>query len=94
VRKPLNPTSKHYRSFNIAKDDGDGGDIYIARFLPRAKPTSYAEQAFGGGDDPITWGVTLTGYPDDVLGFSEAWLFGGPGWNALLASMGFDAIPA
>jgi hypothetical protein len=94
VRKPTTPSSKFYRLFCIAKDDGDAGDIYVARFFPRAKVTSFSEQAFGGGDDPISWGVTLTGYADSALGFSEAWLFGGPGWNALLAEMGFNAVPA
>lgn len=94
VRKPVTPVSRFYRLFCISKDDGDAGDIYIARFFPRAKVTSYAEQAFGGGDDPITWGVTMTGYADPELGFSEAWLFGGPGWNALVDDMGFSAIPA
>jgi hypothetical protein len=93
VRKPVNPSSKFYRLFCIAKDDGDAGDIYIARFFPRAKVTSFSEQAFGGGDDPISWGVTMTGYEDSTLGFTEAWLFGGPGWNALVDEMGFDAIP-
>jgi len=93
VRKPIAPTSKFYRLFCIAKDDGDAGDIYIARFFPRAKVTSFGEQAFGGGDDPISWGVTMTGYADSDLGFTEAWLFGGPGWNALVADMGFSAIP-
>lgn len=94
VRKPVAPTSKYYRLFCISKDDGDAGDIYIARFFPRAKVTSFGEQSFGGGDDPISWGVTMTGYPDADLGFTEAWLFGGPGWNALVDEMGFDAIPA
>lgn len=93
VRKPIAPASKFYRLFCISKDDGDAGDIYIARFFPRAKVTSFGEQSFGGGDDPISWGVTMTGYPDSDLGFTEAWLFGGPGWNALVASMGFSAIP-
>ena len=94
VRKPLAPASKHYRVFTITKDDGDAGDIYIARFFPRAKVTSYSEQAYGGGDDPISWGVTLTGYQDSDLGFATAYLFGGPGWNALLSKMGFNPIPA
>ncbi len=93
VRKPVAPTSKFYRLFCISKDDGDAGDIYVARFFPRAKVTSFGEQAFGGGDDPISWGVTMTGYADTDLGFTEAWLFGGPGWNALVSQMGFDAIP-
>lgn len=94
VRKPVAPTSRFYRLFCISKDDGDAGDIYIARFFPRAKVTSFAEQSFGGGDEPISWGVTMTGYADSDLGFTEAWLFGGPGWNALVADMGFDAVPA
>jgi hypothetical protein len=74
---------------SLAVDLGDAGEIYIGRFLPRAKVTGYSEQSFGGGDDPISWGVTFTGYEDSTLGFSESWLFGGPGWNALLAEMGF-----
>lgn len=93
VRKPIAPTSRYYRLLCISKDDGDAGDIYIARFFPRAKVTSFGEQAFGGGDDPISWGVTMQGYADAELGFTEAWLFGGPGWNALVDDMGFNAIP-
>lgn len=94
VRKPKTPSSKYYRLFCISKDEGDAGDIYIARFFPRAKVTSFSEQSFGGGDEPISWGVTMQGYPDDTLGFSEAWLFGGPGWNAIATEMGFDDVVA
>lgn len=93
IAKPARPQSRHYRALSLAVDQGDGGEIYIARFLPRAKVTSYAEQAFGGGDDPITWGVTLTGEEDSALGYSERWIFGGAGWNALLTDMGFDVTP-
>lgn len=91
IAKPARPKSKHYRVLSLAVDEGDGGEIYVARFLPRAKVSSYAEQAFGGGDDPISWGVTLTGEVDDDLGYSEEWLFGGAGWKALLTQMGFSA---
>lgn len=90
VAKPSRPKSKHYRVLSLAVDEGEGGEIYIARFLPRAKISSYGEQSFGSGDDPITWGVTLTGEVDSVLGYSEAWMFGGPGWKALLEDMGFN----
>ena len=89
VSKPARPTSRHYRVLTLAVDLGDGGEIYIGRFLPRAKVTNYAEQNFGGGDDPVSWGVTMTGEEDSTLGYSERWLFGGPGWNYLLADMGF-----
>lgn len=89
IEKPTRPASKHYRALSVAVDLGDGGEIYVARFLPRAKVTNYAEQAFGSGDDPIAWGVTLTGEEDSSVGYSERWLFGGPGWQFLLADMGF-----
>lgn len=90
IAKPTRPTPRHYRALVLAVDNGDGGEIYMARFLPRAKVTGYSEQNFGGGDDPITWGVTLTGEEDAALGYSERWIFGGPGWKHELAKMGFD----
>jgi len=89
VAKPVRPKSKHYRVLSLAVDQGDAGEIYIARFLPRAKVTSYAEQSFSAGDDPVTWGVTFTGEEDSDLGYSERWIFAGAGWNALLSDMGF-----
>lgn len=89
VAKPSRPKSRHYRVLSLAVDQGDGGEIYIARFLPRAKVTGFSEQSFGGGDDPISWGVTFTGEEDSALGYSERWIFAGPGWKALLTKMGF-----
>lgn len=93
VAKPTRSSSRHYRALALAVDQGDAGEIYIARYFPRAKVSNFAEQTFGGGDDPVTWGVTLTGEEDSDVGFSEAWIFGGPGWFALLEDMGFDVTP-
>lgn len=94
IAKPARPKSKHYRVLSLAVDQGDAGEIYVARFLPRAKVTGYAEQAFSGGDDPILWGVTFTGEEDSDLGYSERWIFGGAGWNALVTDMGFTQAVA
>lgn len=94
IRKPPRPTPRQYRVFCLAVDNTDDGEIYIGRFLPRAKVTGFSDQALGGTDNAIEWGTTLTSQFDKELGFSEAWLFGGPGWNALVDEMGFDAIPA
>lgn len=91
ITKPSRPKSRVYRVLSLAVDDGDAGEIYIGRLLPRAKVTGKAEQAFGGGDDPIGYGVTFQGEEDSTLGFSERWFFGGPGWKALLVKMGFPA---
>jgi hypothetical protein len=89
IKKPQRPSARFYRVLGLAVDGDPGQEIYIARFLPRAKVSSYAEQSFGGGDDPITWGVTFTGETDSDLGYSERWIFGGAGWKSLLTDMGF-----
>lgn len=89
IQKPARPSARTWRVLSLAVDEGDAGEIYIARYLPRAKVSGFEPQAFGGGDDPITWGVTFTGEEDSDLGFSESWFFGGPGWKALLDKMGF-----
>jgi len=89
INKPTRPKGKHYRAMSLAVDLADGGEVYIARFLPRAKVSNYAEQSHNGG--VVTWGVTLTGEVDGDLGYSESWIFGGPGWFAMLEDMGFDA---
>lgn len=92
IDKPDRPSARFYRVLGLAVDeDGEGREIYIARFMPRAKVTSYAAQSFTSGDQPITWGVTFTGYTDSALGFSESWMFGGPGWRALLEEMGIES---
>lgn len=90
IAKPSRPRSRHYRVLALAVDLGDAGEIYLGRELPRAKVTGYAEQSLGGGDEPVSWGVTFTGEEDSDLGYSERWMFGGPGWQALLTDMGFS----
>jgi len=94
LRKPARPTPRTYSMLNLAVDLHEAGEIYIARYYPKAKVTGFLDQPFGGGDDPILWGTTLTAEFDDALGFSEAWFFGGPGWRALLTEMGFPAEAA
>lgn len=91
LRKPSRPAANYYRLLTVAVDLGDGGEIYIARFMPRAKVTDFGDQSLNNGDDGITWSATFTGYKDSAFGSSESYLFGGAGWNALLEEMGFTA---
>lgn len=92
INKPARPTQRFYRLLTLAVDQGDSGDIYVARFFPRVKVTGFGDQAYGGGDSPIEWSVTLQAFEDSTLGYSERWLFGGPGWKALMTKMGFPAV--
>jgi hypothetical protein len=93
IDKPDRPATRHYRILTIGVDLADAGEIYYARFLPRASVTDKDDQAFQSGDDPLGWPVTITAYKDAVLGTSERYFFGGPGWKALLADMGFSTTP-
>lgn len=88
VSKPERPSSRFYRVLALAIDENEFGEIYVARYLPRAKVTGKGEQSYSKQDQALTWPVTFTGYKDSVLGTAERYLFGGPGWAELLASMG------
>ena len=91
---PERPSSQYYRLLSISVDDtGEDGEIYIGRFLPYAKVVGLGGQNQGKGDDPIAWDLTFQGFKDSTLGYSERYIFGGPGWKALLAKMGIPDAP-
>lgn len=90
ILKPLQPVKQSYHALSLAVDENEAGEIYIARYWPRAEVGEKDDQAFSSGDDPILWPVTLNARPDDEVGYAEAWLFGGPGWFAILEQMGIE----
>jgi len=85
------PSARYWRALSIAVDMADEGEVYIGRYLPRAKITDRSGQNHNDGDDPISWGGTLTGYRDSTAGYAHKWFFGGPGWASMLEGMGFQA---
>jgi hypothetical protein len=90
IEKPATPTARFYRVLALGVDLTNDGELYVARFLPRAKVDDYDDQAFQSSDDEaLLWSVTFKSFVDSSLGYSEKWLFGGPGWAALTSSMGF-----
>jgi hypothetical protein len=89
--KPTRPSPKFYRLFAISQD-GDGDDaIYIGKLCPRAQVTEVGDQTWSDGDTPITYPLTFSAKVDAVAGYSLRYFFGGPGWKAALADMGFTA---
>lgn len=93
IDKPAVPISRFYRAVVFGIDEDTDGETVIARFMPRVKITAYADQVFADQDATIEYGVTLSAYIDDTLGYSEAAFFGGAGWLAKLTAMGFTAGP-
>lgn len=89
--EPTRPKARHYRVLAVGVDDGDDGEIYVGRLLSRAKVTEVGEEVWSDGDQAMARALTFTGYKDATEGFTVRHFFGGPGWTALLESMGFPA---
>lgn len=87
IDKPETPPELYYRVLGLSVDFYEGGEIYIGRYLPRAKVTDFGDQQHTRGDDAIGYDVTFQGFVDSTEGTSERWFFAGPGWKALLADM-------
>jgi hypothetical protein len=86
--KPLQPASRYYRTFLLGAD-GDGDQIiYMAMIYPRAMVSETGEQT-GSEESEFGYPLTLTATPDSTVGYSVRYLFGGPGWRALLNRMGW-----
>ncbi len=90
VAKPDRPSFRYYRVLGLFVDDGDAGEIYFARYMPRSRVTEIGEQQYTDGDEAIIYPLTFTGYKDSSAGYSHKWIWGGPGWKALLDEMGID----
>jgi hypothetical protein len=94
IEKPAIPGFLYYRLLALFVDRNSAGqEIYMARHMPRCRITEFGEQAFTDGDEAITYPLTFTGYEDTTAGFSHRWIFGGPGFRALLDEMGIDNTP-
>jgi hypothetical protein len=92
IQVPGTGQQKYMRLLTISVDQAaDGsGDIYIARFLPKASITAIDDQK-QSADDAIAYGFTLTAHVDDAVGYAVSHMFGGPGWKNLVLKMGFPA---
>lgn len=89
IAKPNIPGFRYYRVLGLFVDRDDAGrEIYLARYMPRARITEWGEQVFSDGDEAIGYSMTFTGFEDSVSGYSHRWIFGGSGWAAMLADMG------
>jgi hypothetical protein len=93
VAKSDRPKQRQHRVLGLFVDEIEQGEIYFGRYMPRARITELGDQNMGEGDDPISYPMTFTGYKDSAAGFSHRWHWAGPGWLALLDSMGFDEDP-
>lgn len=89
---PARPANIFYRCVSIGVDGVGADEIYIGRIAPKVEVTDTDDIKETDGDDSAeTYGITMNALFDSVAGYSMKFLFGGPGWKALLADMGFSA---
>jgi hypothetical protein len=90
--KSTSPVITYRKLFCLAVDNpGSSEEIYLARFYPRVALASKGDQGYVSDNTAgIVWDTTWTGFIDDTLGYACRYMFGGPGWQALLTEMGFS----
>lgn len=87
IAKPNVAANYHYRVLGLFVDEIEEGEIYMARYFPYAKIIERGEQTMSDGDDPVTYSLTFRAEEDSSTGTDAEWIFGGPGWKALLTDM-------
>lgn len=66
----------------IGVDEGDSGEIFVVKHMPKARKTDKDDEQWARSD-PTTRPVTFTAYRDSSYGTScRSWV-DGPGWRAL-----------
>ena len=84
------PKARYRRMLYIAEDSYNDLPIYIIKVMPKAIVSEVQENAWSA-DSEISYSVTLKASRDDELDYAVKHVFGGEGWKALAADMGFVA---
>lgn len=94
ISKPTRPKLRFYRVIGLFMDHDDNGDeIYFGRIMPRAQVSDFGSQGYNEDESGISYPMTWRGKEDSTLGYSHRWVWGGPGWKALLTEMGIPNTP-
>lgn len=93
IAKPSTALNLHYRLLQLAVDENDAGEIYLARYFPYAKVIERGEQQVSDGDDPIVYNLTFRAEPDPTSGKDVEFLWAGPGWKNKLTAMQITQAP-
>lgn len=91
ITEPNTPKAIEFRLLALSVDDTDDGEIYFGKLYAAAKVTGTSPGAWSGGDNAQSHGLTIQAFRDTTAGFAVKHFIGGPGFEALRESMGWDA---
>lgn len=92
ITEPSTPKAREFRMLALSVDDTDDGEIYFGKLFALAKVTGTSPGAWVDGDSAQSYGLTIQAFRDPTAGFAVQHFIGGPGFEALRADMGWDAI--
>lgn len=87
---PDRSPSQYWRALAIGVDGDGAGRYYFAKFYPKAVVSEMEEESWSDGDDPLSYGVTLSALVDDTVGTACREFLFGPGALAAAEAMGWD----
>lgn len=88
LEAPSTPKNIYYRAAIIGLDDRNNKEVWGYWLLPKVKLSKVDNQQLND-DGVLEYHPTLTAFKDDVLGYSVAQGFAGPGWRELVGLSGF-----
>uniref|UniRef100_UPI003D3CC0EC Tail Tube Protein (gp13) n=2 Tax=Mycolicibacterium smegmatis (strain ATCC 700084 / mc(2)155) TaxID=246196 RepID=UPI003D3CC0EC len=94
LEAPKVPKNIYYRAILVGMDDRNDRPIWLYWLMPKVKLDKLDNQTLND-DNVIEYKPTLKAFRDDVVGYSVAQGFAGPGWRDLVATAGFgEALTA
>lgn len=88
LEAPKTPKNIYYRAILVGMDDRNDRPIWLYWLMPKVKLDKLDNQTLND-DNVIQYKPTLKAFRDDVVGYSVAQGFAGPGWRDIVATAGF-----
>lgn len=90
LEAPKVPKNIYYRAILVGLDDRNDEEVWVYWLLPKVKLDKIDNQTLND-DNVIEYKPTLKAFRDDVVGYSVAQGFAGPGWRSIVDKAGFAA---
>lgn len=90
LEAPKTPKNIYYRAIVVGMDDRQDRELWVYWLFPKVKLDKIDNQTFND-DNVIEYKPTLKAFRDDVVGYSVAQGFAGPGWRDIVSTAGFTS---
>ena len=89
--KPDLPAQAYMRFLVLSRDIADSSEILIMESFPRVTVSDWDDLSYSKSDEGIVFGMTFTALLDSTVGYTKKTFYGGVGFKAASAALGFPA---